>query len=117
MHEDEKKMIEEGTYEDLQVVQCSNSMRLSRLNVEHDGHHLVHNFSLTLKAGESFVLIGENGSGKSSILNTIAGMSHIHSGEAHAFGYDLLKAARFMSDNFLTYAMQKPVLMTSMTPE
>ena len=85
-------------------------MQLSRINVEHHGHHLVHDLSLTVRAGETFVLIGENGAGKSMILQTIAGMQHVHSGEAKAFGYDLFKASRFMKDNFLTYVMQDPVL-------
>ena len=70
-----------------------------------------------MRAGETFVIIGENGAGKSMILQTIAGMHHVHSGEATAFGYDLFKASRFMRDNFLTFGMQEPVLSRMMTPE
>ena len=47
---------------------CVDFLKLSRVNVEHGGHHLVHDLSLTVKKGETFVLIGENGSGKSAIL-------------------------------------------------
>lgn len=36
-------------------------------------HNLLDHFSLTVKKGEILVLIGKNGSGKSSILRTIAG--------------------------------------------
>ena len=42
--------------------------------------------SLTVFSGETFVLIGENGAGKSALIKTIAGMQHVHSGKAFAYG-------------------------------
>ena len=41
----------------------------------------------------------------------------MYSGEAKAFGYDLLKAGRFLRDNALTYVMQEPALIDLMTVE
>ena len=117
LHEDERKMVEQGNYEDVPSNEHLHHLQLSHVNVEHGGHHLVHDLSLTVREGETFVLIGENGAGKSAILQTIAGLQHVHSGEATAFGYDLFKAYPFMSDNFLTYVGQEPICIDDMTAE
>jgi len=85
--------------------------------VEHGGHHIVHDLSLTVFAGETFVLIGENGAGKSAILQTIAGLQHVHSGTATAYGMNLFKAYRFTTDNFMTFVYQDPALIDMMSVE
>ena len=59
--------------------------------------------SLTVFDSEVFCIIGENGTGKSVLMNTIAGLGEVEGGMAKAYGYDLFKAFRFHSDNFLTY--------------
>ena len=51
--------------------------------------------SLTVFKGEIMMLIGENGSGKTALLDTIAGLGHVHSGKVEAFGVDILKAVQF----------------------
>jgi|Transcript_27850 ABC-type branched-subunit amino acid transport system ATPase component len=119
LHDDEKKMIEQGFWEQPKHIPLSGTpyMRLDRINVEHNGHHLVHNLSLTAFPGEIIVLIGENGSGKSSMVRTIAGLEHVHSGTATAFGIDLFKAFRFMKDNFMTFTCTDPILIDLLTPE
>ena len=76
----------------------------------------MHNLSLTVRAGETFALIGENGSGKSAILQTIAGMMEVEEGTATAFGYEIFKSFRFMSDNFLSFVMQEPAVVEDLTP-
>ena len=91
-------------------------LRLDRINVEHGGHHLVHDLTLTAFAGETICLIGENGSGKSTIIQTIAGLQHVHSGKATVYGMDLFKSYRFFQDNFMTYTCSNPVLVDAVTP-
>ncbi len=46
---------------------------------------------LHVDKGEFVYLIGQTGSGKSSLLKIIYGDLHIHSGEGHAAGFDLNK--------------------------
>ena len=84
--------------------------------VEHGGHHLVDNTSLTVFVGETLVLLGENGAGKTALLQTIAGLQHSHKGEAKAFGQDLFKGFRFSKDNFLSFCDEWPILIDRMTP-
>ena len=74
------------------------------------------NLNLTVKQDEIFVLIGENGCGKSVILQTIAGLTSVHSGIATAYGIDLLNSLRFTTDNFLSLALQKEALVENLTP-
>lgn len=67
-------------------------------------------------SGETFVLIGENGAGKSALIKTIAGMQHVHSGKAFAYGKDLFKGYRFSKKNFLALVDSDPILIQMMTP-
>ena len=84
--------------------------------MQHGSHHLVNNTSLTVFAGETLVLLGENGAGKSALIQTIAAMQHVHSGSARAFGQDLFNGYRFSKDNFLSLCDTEPILIDLMTP-
>src|SRR6476660_10438936 len=49
----------------------------------------VNNLSLTIKSGEIFGLLGPNGSGKTTIVNMMSGLSKYTSGQVKIFGYDI----------------------------
>ena len=70
-------------------------LQIDRLHVEHDKHHVLDHLSLTVFEGEIMMIIGENGAGKSALLDTIAGLSHVHSGSVKAYGVDILNAVHF----------------------
>ncbi len=46
-------------------------LKIEDLAVEFDGHYIFDNFNLSLQAGERIVIIGESGSGKTSIIRAI----------------------------------------------
>jgi daunorubicin resistance ABC transporter ATP-binding subunit len=56
--------------------------------------HAVDHLSLTVRQGEIFGLLGPNGSGKTTTINMISGLSVPTSGEARVMGYDVRHAAR-----------------------
>lgn len=47
--------------------------------------------NLTIKAGEIYGLVGENGAGKSSLMKVITGLTKPTSGEISLFGKKILK--------------------------
>ena len=55
---------------------------------------VVDEFSLTIQRGETVALIGESGSGKSTIANTIAGLHDAFAGQIYVAGQDISQAKR-----------------------
>jgi len=64
-------------------------VRLERFEKWYGEIHAVKNLDLEVQAGEAFVLLGANGSGKSTILRSIAGLSAPSSGKVLVNGIDL----------------------------
>ena len=56
----------------------------------------VDHLSLTVERGEIFGLLGPNGSGKTTIINMISGLSTATSGDVRVMGYDVPRQARQM---------------------
>lgn len=56
-------------------------LKLSQLSIKYDNTSVVENFSWQLKKGEIGCLLGQSGSGKTSILKTIAGFKEPCQGE------------------------------------
>lgn len=66
-------------------------IKLENVDVYQQKHLVLTNVNLKIDKGEFVFLIGQTGSGKSSLLKIIYGDLHISSGEGHAGGYDLKK--------------------------
>lgn len=56
----------------------------------------VDHLNLTVQQGEIFGLLGPNGSGKTTTINMISGLSVPTGGEVHVLGYDVRQQARQM---------------------
>lgn len=65
------------------------SIVLEQLTKRYDGHPVVYNVSLEIADGEFFVLLGSSGSGKSTILNMIAGLAPVDQGRILLHGRDV----------------------------
>jgi sulfate/thiosulfate transport system ATP-binding protein len=65
------------------------SIVLEKLQKRYDGHVVVNNVSLEVEDGEFFVLLGSSGSGKTTVLNLIAGLTPLESGRIILNGHDV----------------------------
>ena len=65
------------------------SIVLEQLTKRYDGHPVVNNVSLEVGDGEFFVLLGSSGSGKTTILNLIAGLFPVDQGRILLHGREV----------------------------
>lgn len=65
------------------------SIVLDQLTKRYGGHPVVNNVSLEVADGEFFVLLGSSGSGKTTVLSTIAGLTEADQGRVILHGRDV----------------------------
>ncbi|RCH56159.1 phosphonate ABC transporter ATP-binding protein [Mucilaginibacter hurinus] len=68
-------------------------IKLTGVDIFQQKHLVLSNVDLHIDKGDFVWLIGQTGSGKSSLLKVIYGDLHINTGMGHACGYDLNKLA------------------------
>ena len=64
-------------------------LTVNNLNVFYDAIHAIHDVSFHVDEGEIVTLIGANGAGKTTIMQTVSGLLKAKSGEIAFFGQDL----------------------------
>src|SRR5262245_8243704 len=69
------------------------SIVLDQLLKRYEGQNVVNNVSLTIEDGEFFVLLGASGSGKSTILRMIAGLTSVDGGRVLLHGRDVTRVS------------------------
>lgn len=73
------------------------------------------NFSLTLKDSDFVTVIGGNGAGKSTMMNAIAGVWMVDSGQILIDGVDVTKLSEHKRAKFLGRVFQDPMTGTAAT--
>jgi branched-chain amino acid transport system ATP-binding protein len=68
-------------------------LELDRLDVRYGGVHAVQELSITVCPGETVVLIGANGAGKSSVMNAVMGLVPAAGGRIRYDGADITRAS------------------------
>lgn len=84
------------------------SIILENLTKRYDGHPVVNNVSLEISDGEFFVLLGSSGSGKTTILSMIAGLTPVDTGRIFLHGRDVTQLppqSRSVGFVFQNYAL------------
>jgi branched-chain amino acid transport system ATP-binding protein len=64
-------------------------LKLENINAFYGSAHILHGLSLTVNPGERVALIGRNGVGKTTVVNTILGLAALKGGRIHLGNYAL----------------------------
>lgn len=68
-------------------------LKIERLGVRYGGIQALHAVSLEVRRGETVLLIGSNGAGKSSLINAVMGLVPAHAGAIVFDGTDLARVS------------------------
>lgn len=72
-------------------------LTLDNINAFYGSAHILHGLSLQVKAGERVALIGRNGVGKTTVVNTILGLAALKGGKIHLGKHALQKPRPYMA--------------------
>ena len=72
-------------------------LKLERVNAFYGAAHILHDLDLTVNAGERVALIGRNGVGKTTVVNTILGLATLRSGQIYLGSYPLVKPRTYVA--------------------
>ena len=73
---------------------------LDNINAFYGSAHILHGLSLSVKAGERVALIGRNGVGKTTVVNTILGLAALKGGQIHLGKHALHKPRPYMAAQY-----------------
>lgn len=93
------------------------AIRLSNISLTIDGKAILRDISFELQPGETLVLMGKNGSGKTMLLKTLVGLFRPQQGKAEILGHDVHAISRADLDILrqkIGYVFQKSGLFDSM---
>lgn len=75
----------------------STLLQLDKVDAFYGAAHILHHMSLEVKAGERLALIGRNGVGKTTVVNTILGLAQLKGGSISMAGTTIGKPRTYMA--------------------
>lgn len=72
-------------------------LKLENVNAFYGSAHILHDLSLAVNAGERVALIGRNGVGKTTVVNTILGLAALKGGHIHLGAHALKKPRPYIA--------------------
>jgi len=72
-------------------------LALENVHAFYGAAHILHNMNLQVRQGEKVALIGRNGVGKTTVVNTILGLAQMRSGKLTVGGKQLSKPRMYMA--------------------
>jgi phospholipid/cholesterol/gamma-HCH transport system ATP-binding protein len=91
---------------------------IDNVSLKIQGHQILESINLNIQKGETIVLLGKNGSGKTMLLKTLAGLYPPNSGSVKLFNKDIYKIHKNeLNEIFknIGYVFQKSGLFDSLT--
>ncbi len=94
-------------------------LSINNLRAGYGKMEILHDFSLSIRQGQSLCLIGPNGAGKSTVLHSIFGFTNIFSGSITVDGKDVtcLTPSQKLSEAGIAYILQDKSVFPQMTVE
>ena len=93
-------------------------LTLDNINAFYGSAHILHGLSLTVNAGERVALIGRNGVGKTTVVNTILGLAALKGGQIHLGKHALHKPRPYMAaQNGVTVVPQGRRIVANLSVE
>ena len=71
-------------------------LKIENINAFYGAAHILHGMSLQVNAGERVALIGRNGVGKTTVVNTILGLASLRSGNIRLGAYAMTRPRTYM---------------------
>lgn len=72
-------------------------LKLEQVNAFYGSAHILYDLDLTVNAGERVALVGRNGVGKTTVVNTILGLATLRGGQIHLGAYALQKPRPYLA--------------------
>ncbi len=72
-------------------------LQLDNVDAFYGAAHILHRMNLVVKAGERVALIGRNGVGKTTVVNTILGLAALRGGKINMGGTQITKPRTYMA--------------------
>jgi branched-chain amino acid transport system ATP-binding protein len=72
-------------------------MNLKNVHAYYGAAHILHGLSLHVNAGERVALIGRNGVGKTTVVNTILGLADLKSGHIHLGSKEIARPRAYLA--------------------
>ena len=72
-------------------------LKIENINAFYGAAHILHGMSLQVNAGERVALIGRNGVGKTTVVNTILGLASLRSGNIQLGAYAMTRPRTYMA--------------------
>ena len=80
----------------------SNAIKINNLSKQYGNHVALKNFSLEIKKGEIYGIVGKNGAGKSTLLKLICGVTMPTEGDIEIFDRSNYRKSCFFRWSFGT---------------
>jgi len=113
--ENERQLLLERRFESLSGKEAEPTLQLLNVSKTLDKKKVIDDLSLTIFEDEIFVLIGENGAGKTQVLKSIAGNQRGLKGVIQAYGLEFSKVDIRFTDNFFSAALTPELTINSLT--
>ena len=75
----------------------SSLLQLNEVNAFYGAAHILHGMNLEVRAGEQVALIGRNGVGKTTVVNTILGLAALRGGQIRMAGAAVVRPRTYLA--------------------